>query len=136
MPTAEPILDQIFIRECPLPEWSDGKHGIAILLSDWARENAKNSLLGVVEAVGPGVINQAGVALPMSVRPGDVVWYAKWNDAKACHYYLPWDAQVIILRPHDVLAVDDSPEAQEAKRRMYEQLANPSGLGWPSLGRT
>lgn len=123
MRNVRPIRDNILIRELPLPEFSDGKHGIAILLSDWARENSKNGLLGVVEAVGPGVWSDEGKLLKPSVKVGDIVWYPRWHGAKGSHSVVPEDTALIFLKPIDVLAVDESAEARAAADQMYADMA-------------
>jgi len=61
----------------------------------------KNPKKGTVLAIGPGERNDAGERIPMDVKVGEVVLYAKYSGTE-----IKYDGKkLLILRESDVLAI-------------------------------
>lgn len=71
-------------------------------------ENAKKeSCAGTVLAVGPGKMTESGQLLPMSVKPGDRVLFAKYGPTEVTQN----NQTFVILHESEVLAVEESAES-------------------------
>lgn len=68
-----------------------------IILPDTAKEKPQR---GVVVAVGPGRLDEAGKRVPMEVKKGDKVIYSKYAGSEIKQD----DEEVLILRESDILA--------------------------------
>ncbi len=89
----EPLGDRVVVTALPTEEIVRG----GIILPDTAKEKPQE---GVVVAVGPGRVTDEGKRIPLDVKVGDRVIYAKYGGTEikeAAQEYL-------ILRESDVLA--------------------------------
>jgi chaperonin GroES len=89
----EPLGDRIVVK--PIPKEDVTKGGI--FLPDTAKEKPQE---GEVIAVGPGKLGDDGNRLPMEVKKGDRVIYAKYAGMELKED----DEEYIILRESDILA--------------------------------
>ena len=90
----QPLADRVVVRANEREEMTLS----GIVLPDTAKEKPQE---GTIVAVGPGRLNEKGERVPLGVKSGDVVLYAKYagteikNDGE----------ELLILRESDVLAV-------------------------------
>ncbi|RLC94514.1 MAG: co-chaperone GroES [Chloroflexi bacterium] len=89
----QPLDDRVVIKPIEREEVSKG----GIILPDTAKEKPQE---GEVIAVGPGKLTETGDRVPMSVRVGDKVLYAKYAGTEIKVN----DEEVIIVRESDILA--------------------------------
>lgn len=66
-----PLQDRVLVKR--LEETTKTAGGI--IIPDTAKEKPSE---GLVEAVGPGVLNSEGKLIPMNVKVGDKVLFGKW----------------------------------------------------------
>ena len=89
----QPLADRVVIK--PMPKEDMTKSGI--VLPDTAKEKPME---GKVIAVGPGTLNDDGKRVPLDVKVGDTVIYAKYAGTE-----IKEDGEeLIILRESDILA--------------------------------
>lgn len=89
-----PLADRVLIKPAPREEVT--KSGI--VLPDTVKEKPQD---GEVVAVGPGRVDDKGVRVPLEVKKGDRVIYAKYAGTE-----IKIDSdEYIILRESDILAV-------------------------------
>jgi len=89
----EPLGDRVLVKPIPREEVTKG----GIILPDTAKEKPQE---GEVLAVGPGRLGDDGKRLPMDVKVGDKVIYAKYAGTE-----IKIDGEeYIILRESDILA--------------------------------
>jgi chaperonin GroES len=89
----KPLADRVLIK--PLPKEEVTKSGI--VLPDTAKEKPME---GTIIAVGPGNKNEEGKIIPLDVKVGDIVVYAKYAGTE-----IKEDGEeLIILRESDILA--------------------------------
>ena len=89
-----PLADRVLIKPAPREEVT--KSGI--VLPDTVKEKPQD---GTVVAVGPGRVDDKGVRVPLELKKGDRVIYAKYAGTE-----IKIDSdEYIILRESDVLAV-------------------------------
>ncbi len=88
-----PLGDRVVIKPTPREEVT--KSGI--VLPDTAKEKPQE---GTVVAVGPGRLSEEGKPIPMEVKEGDKVIYAKYAGTEIKID----DEELIILREGDILA--------------------------------
>jgi chaperonin GroES len=90
----QPLADRVVVRANEREEMTSS----GIVLPDTAKEKPQE---GTIVAVGPGRLNEKGERVPLEVKSGDTVLYAKYagteikNDGE----------ELLILRESDVLAV-------------------------------
>jgi chaperonin GroES len=89
----QPLADRVVIK--PLPKEEVTKSGI--VLPDTAKEKPME---GTVIAVGPGSKNEEGKLIPLDVKVGDIVVYAKYAGTEIKEN----GEELIILRESDILA--------------------------------
>ena len=89
----EPLGDRVVIK--PLPREEVTKSGI--VLPDTAKEKPQE---GEIVAVGPGRVSEDGKRIPMEVKVGDKVIYAKYAGIEI----KVDEVEYVILRESDVLA--------------------------------
>ncbi len=89
-----PLGDRVVVK--PLEEEERTKGGI--VLPDVAKEKPQH---GEVLAVGPGALTEDGKRLPMDVKVGDRVLFAKYAGTEV----KMGDEEYLILRQSDILAV-------------------------------
>ncbi len=89
----QPLADRVVVK--PLPKEEVTKSGI--VLPDTAKEKPME---GTVIAAGPGNKNEDGKIIPLDVKVGDIVVYAKYAGTE-----IKEDGEeLIILRESDILA--------------------------------
>jgi chaperonin GroES len=89
----QPLADRVVIK--PMPREDTTKGGI--ILPDTAKEKPME---GKVIAAGPGTLNEDGKRVPLDVKVGDIVIYAKYAGTE-----IKEDGEeLIILRESDILA--------------------------------
>jgi chaperonin GroES len=101
----KPLGDRIVVK--PIAEEERTKGGI--VLPDTAKEKPQEA---EVVAVGPGARNEKGDRIPMEVKVGDRVIYAKYAGTE----FKQDDEEYLILRESDVLAVVER-EREKAKAK-------------------
>jgi chaperonin GroES len=89
----EPLADRLVVKAIQKDEVTKG----GLVLPDTAKEKPQE---GEVLAVGPGRIAEDGTRIPMDVKVGDIVIYAKYGGTE----YKAEGEEVLILRESDVLA--------------------------------
>jgi len=71
-----------------------------IVLPDTAKEKPRE---GEVVAVGPGKVSESGALIPIEVKVGDKVMYAKYGGTEV----KIGGEEYVILRQEDVLAISE-----------------------------
>lgn len=89
----QPLGDRIVVKPIEREEMTKG----GIVLPDTAKEKPQE---GEVLAVGPGRITDDGKRIPMDLKVGDRVVYAKYGGVEIKDN----DVEVVILRESDILA--------------------------------
>jgi len=89
----QPLADRLVVKPIEQEEVTKG----GIVLPDTAKEKPQE---GKVLAVGPGRLSEAGKRVPMDVKVGDIVIYAKYGGTEI----KVEDEELIILRESDILA--------------------------------
>jgi len=89
----KPMGDRLVVKPIEQEEVSRG----GILLPDTAKEKPQE---GKVLAVGPGRLSDEGNRLPMDVKVGDIVVYAKYGGTEI----KVEEEELMILRESDILA--------------------------------
>ncbi len=89
----EPLDDRVVVKPKPREERSKG----GIIIPDTAKERPQE---GEVVAVGPGRLKEDGTRIPMQVKVGDKVIYAKYAGTEWKHN----DEEYLILRESDIMA--------------------------------
>ena len=89
----QPLADRLVVRPIEREEVTKG----GIVLPDTVREKPQE---GEVRFVGPGRLSEDGKRIPMDIKVGDRVIYAKYGgtDIKIN------DEELVILRESDILA--------------------------------
>jgi chaperonin GroES len=89
----QPLADRIVVKPSKKEEMTKG----GILIPDTAKEKPQE---GEVIAVGPGKMTDDGKRIPMELKVGDQVIYAKYGGSEIKID----DIEMIILRESDILA--------------------------------
>ena len=89
----KPLADRVVVK--PIERETVSRGGI--VLPDTAKEKPQE---GKVVAVGEGRLSDDGKRLPMDVKVGDIVIYAKYGGTEIKFN----DEELIILRESDILA--------------------------------
>jgi chaperonin GroES len=89
----QPLGDRVVVKPLPREEVTKG----GIVLPDTAKEKPQE---GKVLAVGPGKMTDDGKRIPMDIKVGDTVIYAKYGGTDIKED----DEELIILRESDILA--------------------------------
>ena len=89
----QPLADRVLVK--PLEKEEKTKSGI--YLPDTAKEKPQE---GEVMAVGPGRLDEKGQRIPMDLKVGDKVIYAKYGGTEI----KVDDEEMMILRESDILA--------------------------------
>jgi chaperonin GroES len=90
-----PLADRLIVE----PVEQEEKTASGIILPETAKEKPQE---GNVLAVGPGRKDEDGKPIPMDVKEGDRVLYAKYAGTEV---KLPDDRKVLVLKESDVLAI-------------------------------
>jgi len=91
----KPLADRLIVE----PIEQEEKTASGIILPETAKEKPRE---GNVLAVGPGRKDEDGKPIPMDVKEGDRVLYAKYAGTEV---KLPDDRKVLVLKESDVLAI-------------------------------
>jgi chaperonin GroES len=91
----KPLADRLIVE----PIEREEKTASGIILPETAKEKPQE---GNVLAVGPGRKDEDGKPIPMDVKEGDRVLYAKYAGTEV---KLPDDRKVLVLKESDVLAI-------------------------------
>jgi len=89
----QPLADRVVVRPIEREEVTKG----GIVLPDTAKEKPQE---GEVLAVGQGRLSEDGKRIPMDVKVGDIVVYARYGGTEI----KVDDDKLIILRESDILA--------------------------------
>ena len=100
--TFRPLHDRILVRRIE----SDTRTRGGIIIPDTAQEKPQE---GEVIAVGPGARNEQGQLVPLEVKTGDHVLFAKWSGTE-----IKLDGEdFIIMKESDVLGIVEFAEAHK-----------------------
>lgn len=91
----KPLADRVIVE--PMEEEEVTSSGI--VLPETAKEKPQK---GTLIAVGPGKKDEQGKVIPMDVKVGDVVLYAKYAGTEV---KLDGGRRVLVLREGDILAI-------------------------------
>jgi chaperonin GroES len=91
----KPLADRVVVE----PLQSEEVTAAGIVLPETAKEKPQK---GTVLAVGPGKRDDNGNLVPLDVKVGDVVLYAKYGGTEV---KLSGDREVLVLRESDLLAI-------------------------------
>ena len=89
----DPLGDKVVVKPSTKEEVTKG----GIVIPDTAKEKPQE---GTVLAVGPGKMTEEGKRIPLDVKVGDIVVYAKYGGTEIKE----GDEELIILRESDILA--------------------------------
>ena len=96
----EPLGDRVIVRPIVTQEVSKG----GIILPDTAKEKPQE---GEIIAVGPGKIKDDGTRIPIEVKVGDRVIFAKYAGTEVKIN----DEELMIMSQNDIIAIKErSPE--------------------------
>ena len=90
----KPLHDRVLISR--LEQENTTRSGI--IIPDTAKEKPAE---GIVAAVGPGQVNDAGNTTPLSVKVGDKVLFAKWGGTEVKID----DKDFLIMKESDILGI-------------------------------
>ncbi len=93
MAKLQPLADRLVVK----PSQKEEKTKSGIVLPDTVKEKPQE---GEVMAVGPGRMTEDGKRIPMDLKVGDIVIFAKYGGSEIKFD----DQELIILRESDVLA--------------------------------
>lgn len=95
-----PLQDRVLIRRAQPATKTVG----GILIPDNVQEKPVE---GGVVAVGPGARDKTGTLLPLGIKAGDRVLFAKWSGAE-----IKFDGEdLLIMKETDIMGVVDQPVA-------------------------
>ena len=97
MAKIEPLDDRVVVK--PLEQ--EGKTAGGIFLPETAKEKPQK---GKIIAVGPGKVLENGERVPLSVKKGDLVLFAKYGGTEV----EVSGEELLIIRESDLLAVIES----------------------------
>lgn len=89
----QPLADRVVVRPIEREDVTKG----GIVLPDTVKEKPQE---GEVVAVGKGRLSEEGKRMPIDVKVGDIVVYAKYGGVE----YKVEDEELVILRETDILA--------------------------------
>lgn len=89
----EPMADRVIVKPIEKEEVTKG----GLVIPDTAKERPQE---GEVIAVGPGRLSEDGKRIPLDVKPGDRVVYAKFAGTELRYD----DEDYLVLRESDILA--------------------------------
>ena len=95
-----PLHDRVLVRRIDAEEKTAG----GVIIPDSAKEKPQQ---GEVIAIGPGGRNEQGQLVPLDVKPGDRVLFAKWSGTE-----VKIDGEeLLIMKESDLLGVVEKTEA-------------------------
>jgi chaperonin GroES len=93
----KPLGDRVVVE--PIEEEVQTFAGGQLVLPDTAKEKPQQ---GKILAVGPGRRDEEGKRIPMDVKVGDTVIYAKYSGTT---FKTPDGQEILILKESDILAI-------------------------------
>lgn len=103
MTSIRPLHDRVIVRRIDAEEKTAG----GIIIPDTAKEKP---VQGEVLAVGPGARDDSGRPIPMEVRVGDIVLFAKWGGTE-----VKLDGEdVLVLKETDIIGIVDKKAGKKA----------------------
>jgi len=90
----KPLFDNVLIK----PLEAETRTASGIVLPDTAKEKPQ---IGLVMAVGPGIVNDQGKLVKMAVRVGEKVMYKKWGGNEVKVGTEEW----LLVEQKDILAI-------------------------------
>jgi chaperonin GroES len=93
-----PYADRVVVKQVKQEE----VRASGIVIPDTAKERPQ---LGEVVAVGPGRLDEAGKRVPIGVKKGDSVLFAKYSGQEVPRGILPGDEEYLVLKESDILAI-------------------------------
>ena len=93
----KPLGDRVVIKQLEQEEVSRG----GLVLPDTAKEKPQE---GEVIAIGPGRLNDDGKRLPMELKVGDRILYARYAGTEVKGDVSNDDEELLVLRESDILA--------------------------------
>jgi len=93
----KPLADRVVVE--PLEKEVETFAGGQLVLPDTAKEKPQQ---GKVLAVGPGRLDEDGKRVPMEVKVGDIVVYAKYAGTT---FKMEDGKEILFLKENDILAV-------------------------------
>ncbi len=100
----KPLHDRILVKRLEAEEKSKG----GIIIPDNAKEKPQK---GKIVAVGTGSKDENGKVIPLDVKKGDVVLFAKWGGTEINHE----GEDLLIMKESDILAVLEGDSAKKTK---------------------
>ena len=100
----EPLGDRVIVRPINTEEVSKG----GIILPDTAKEKPQD---GEIIAIGPGKIKDDGSRIPMEVKVGDKVMFAKYAGTEVKLN----DEKLMIMSQSDIMAIKERRSRKKAK---------------------
>jgi chaperonin GroES len=93
-----PLHDRVVVRRLAAEERTAG----GIIIPDTVKEKPQQA---IVVGVGPGSRNERGELVPLDVRAGDKVLFAKWSGTDV----LIDGEEMLILKESEILGIVDEP---------------------------
>lgn len=100
----KPLHDRILVKRLEAELKSKG----GIIIPDSAQEKPQK---GKIVAVGSGARDENGKIIPLDVKKGDVVLFAKWGGTEISHE----GEDLLIMKESDILAVLEGEAAKKTK---------------------
>ena len=100
----EPLGDRVIVRPIDTEEVSKG----GIILPDTAKEKPQD---GEIIAIGPGKIKDDGSRIPMEVKVGDKVMFAKYAGTEVKLN----DEKLMIMSQSDIMAIKERRSRKKTK---------------------
>ena len=98
-----PLHDRVVVHRIEAEDKTAG----GIIIPDTAKEKPQQ---GEVVAVGPGARDEQGKLVPLDVKPGDIVLFAKWSGTE-----VKIDGkELLIMKESDIMGVLDQPASVKA----------------------
>jgi len=98
-----PLHDRVVVRRIDAEDKTAG----GIIIPDTAKEKPQQ---GEVVAVGPGARDEQGKLVPLDVKPGEIVLFAKWSGTE-----VKIDGkELLIMKESDIMGVLDQPASVQA----------------------
>ncbi|WP_315804218.1 MULTISPECIES: co-chaperone GroES [unclassified Bradyrhizobium] len=95
-----PLHDRVLVRRIDAEEKTKG----GIIIPDTAKEKPQE---GEIVAAGPGARNEQGQLVPLNVKAGDRVLFAKWSGTE-----VNIDGKdLLIMKESDLLGIIEAPVA-------------------------
>ena len=102
MTSVRPLHDRVIARRLEGEEKTAG----GIIIPDTAKEKP---IQAEVIAVGPGARDDAGKAIPMEVKVGDIVLFTKWGGTE-----IKIDGEdLLVLKESDIIGIVDKSAAKK-----------------------